>query len=302
MQFRSPPPLLTFLEQSRRFALESMKHPASHPHAIGDEAMIYFDTDAFRRIGSSLGDSAVPDEICQRIAISPITASEVMSQLTITHAGKILDSIKAMKQWLPPTAPILDWPDDFILSRIIGKDTSDQVLKTVGKSLNVCLQADNPDEIKGSAKALKDVIDHMKLQQATRDQGVADRMRGKPIDWSEDLTFFAKGVAQRVGAALEPGAERKVSELLSAYFEYGSKLLRTAVGDPNFSFLKKQNSALDAEQLVYLADPELHFVTLDGGFSNVTKSPQKSRIHILGPDMAKDSRSTIEKLGEIIRI
>lgn len=129
--------------------------------------MIYFDTDAFRKVGTSLGSSALREEICRQFTISPITASEVMSQLSITDARKILESIKAMKQWLPPTAPILDWPDDFILSRVFGKETSDQVLKTVGKSLNICLQANNPDEIKGSAKALKDVIDHMKLQQAT---------------------------------------------------------------------------------------------------------------------------------------
>jgi hypothetical protein len=263
--------------------------------------MIYFDTDAFRKVGISLGSSVLPEEICRQITISPITASEVLSQLSITDAGKILDSIKAMKQWLPPTASLLEWPGDFILSRVFGRDSSGQVLNTVGKSLNVCLQADNPDEIKGSAKAVKDVIDHMKLQQATRDQGVADRLRGKPIDWSEDWTFFAKGVAERVGVVLEPGAERKVSELLGAYFEYGSNLLRTAVGDQNFSFLKKQNAALDAEQLVYLADPELLFVTLDRGFLNVTKSPQRARIHVLSSDSLPDAQSVVTKLNEILK-
>lgn len=127
-------------------------------------------------------------------------------------------------------------------------------------------------------------------------------MRGKPIDWSEDLTFFATGVAQRVGAVLEPGGERKVSELLSAYFEYASNLLRTAVGDPNFSFLKKQNAALDAEQLVYLADSELRFITFDRGFLNVTKSPQKARIHVLSSDSLPDAQSVVTKLNEILNL
>src|SRR5205807_3863302 len=110
--------------------------------------MIYFDTDAFRRIGRSLGGSPLPDEIRRGIAISPITASEVLSQLSITDAGKILDSIKATKQWLPQRAPILDWPDGFILMCIFGKSGSDEALKTVGKSLNVCLEPDSPDEVK----------------------------------------------------------------------------------------------------------------------------------------------------------
>jgi len=262
--------------------------------------MLYFDTDAFRRIGSSLGDSPLPDEIRQRIAISPITASEVLSQLSITDAGKILASIKAMKQWLPPRAPILDWPDGFILTRIFGKSGSDEALRTVGKSLNVCLEASGPDEVKGSAKALKELVDRVKLQQAQRDQGAVERLRGQTVDWSQDATFFATGVANRVGATLEPDAEKRISELLSAYFEYSSKMLRTALGDSRFSFLKNQNCALDAEQLVYLADPALHFVTLDRGFSSVTKSPQKAHIHILSPDVVEHSKSIVRALGEIL--
>ena len=149
---------------------------------------------------------------------------------------------------------------------------------------------------------LKDLVDRVKLQQAQRDQGMVERLRGQPVDWSQDAVFFATGVMNRVGVKLEPGAEKAVSEFLSAYFEYSSKMLRTALGDPNFSFLKKQNSALDAEQLVYLADSALHFLTLDRGFSSVTKSPQKSRIHILSPEMLKDAKVVVEKLRELISI
>ncbi len=207
-----------------------------------------------------------------------------------------------MKQWLSPKAPILDWPDGFILTRIFGKSGSDEALRTDGKSLNVCLEAGGPDEVKDSAKALKDLVDRVKLQQAQRDQGVVERLRGQTVDWSQDAQFFATGVANRVGVKLEPGAEKRVSELLSAYFEYSSKMLRTALGDSNFSFLRNQNSALDAEQLVYLADPALHFLTLDHGFSSVTKSPQKSRIHILRPDIRNDSHSVLKELGGIIAL
>jgi len=42
--------------------------------------------------------------------------------------------------------------------------------------------------------------------------------------------------------------------------------LRTALADPKYNLEKHQNRALDGEQLVYLADPSHHFVTLDTGF------------------------------------
>jgi hypothetical protein len=42
--------------------------------------MIYFDTVAFRHIGKSFEEAKLPDEIRDRILISPLTVFEVFSQ------------------------------------------------------------------------------------------------------------------------------------------------------------------------------------------------------------------------------
>ena len=74
-----------------------------------------------------------------------------------------------------------------------------------------------------------------------------------------------------------------VAEALSAYHEFERQRLLVAAQDPMYNFEKSANDILDAQQLVYLADSRLSFLTGDRGYlRRIKKSQQKTRIHLLG--------------------
>ena len=92
------------------------------------------------------------------------------------------------------------------------------------------------------------------------------------------------GLAKRVG--IDPARHRAADIIaaLSAYHEFEHHKLFVAVKNPQYKPENHANDLLDAEQLIYLADPRLHFLTADGGYLNrITQSPQKARIHLLKP-------------------
>ncbi len=51
---------------------------------------IYFDTVAFREVGKTFGKTTLAADLRERMVISPITAFEVISRLTITNADEVL--------------------------------------------------------------------------------------------------------------------------------------------------------------------------------------------------------------------
>jgi hypothetical protein len=55
---------------------------------------------------------------------------------------------------------------------------------------------------------------------------------------------------------------------------------------------------MDSEQLPYLGDPKLHFLTCDGGYeARIKKSPQVKRIH----RVSLDDLATVERVERKIR-
>jgi hypothetical protein len=261
--------------------------------------VIYFDTDTFRGIGSALRQTTLPDEVRRKIAISPIAAIEVLSQLSITDADKILASIHAMRKWLPERAAILDWPDSYISARVFGHRVENDDFRHIGEAFNACLVADKADQVKDTAKGLRDLLDRAKKAQTKRDRAVVEALRKGPVDWSQHPIYFAQGLANRVGRPFQAGSEAGIVERLSAFYEFQMESLRRALADSSYNFEKHQNRCLDGEQLVYLADPKHHFVTLDSGFCCVRNSRQRDRIHILDPALLRDANALIRMLSEI---
>jgi hypothetical protein len=60
---------------------------------------------------------------------------------------------------------------------------------------------------------------------------------------------------------------------------YEYERLTNAAEEPNYNPHAHENDVYDAQQLIYLAHPELHFLTCDRGFRKAAASPQYSRIH-----------------------
>ena len=119
------------------------------------------------------------------------------------------------------------------------------------------------------------------------------------IDWSQHPRFFAQGLADRVSCEFKAGSEGLIVDRFGAYFEYQESKFRTAVANPNYNFLKHQNSALDAEQLVYLVDPSNHLMTFDEDFRSVKRTAQRLQIHVLDANEVPERDRVVELLTGI---
>jgi len=253
--------------------------------------MLYFDTDAFRKIGAALAGSQLSDTVKAHISVSPITAIEVLSQLSVTDSEKILADIRAMKCWLPDRAGILDWPDVFIAENVFGERKPNEDFRHIAEAFDACLEATSAEQVKDAGKATRDLLDRATGAQAQRNQSEVELLRSNPLDDSQLAPIFAQAMALRVEVEFKPEVEATVLERLNAYFEYQNEILRRAVANTEYNFEKHRSRALDAEQLVFLADPALHFVTADHGFECITRSQQRARIHILQNTDLTDSAS-----------
>ncbi len=262
--------------------------------------MLYFDTDALRKLGTAFQTTALPSSVRAKVVLSPVSALEILSQLTIAKPEEVLRSIHGIRNLLLDQAAILDWPDAFIANHLFDLKTQDDTYAHVGEAINACLCADTPDQVSGPAGQLKDLLDRAKTEQTAKNEGFITLYRKAPAAREERLLAFAQAMAKRVGADHKDGSEAKIGELLSAYFEFQDEILRRAVANQDYSFAKHSDRLFDSEQLVYLADPRLHLVTGDAGFRCAGKSPQAARIHIVKHDIltnAEEATALLTKLA-----
>jgi hypothetical protein len=74
----------------------------------------------------------------------------------------------------------------------------------------------------------------------------------------------------------------------SAYHDFERVKLERALQAKGYNAEKHQNDLLDAEQLIYLGDTTLSFLTCDIDFDRVKNSPQADRITIASPHELAD--------------
>jgi hypothetical protein len=73
------------------------------------------------------------------------------------------------------------------------------------------------------------------------------------------------------------------------------------VADKHYKPMNHVNDLFDAEQLIYLGDSTLHFLTVDKGYLNKVKtSPQRARIHRVDGSELDDSKKAEALLRIII--
>jgi hypothetical protein len=259
---------------------------------------IYFDTDAFHRIGRTFATQGLPNDLRERILVSPITLLEALSHLTLKSNAGILADIQAIHNWVNPNhAGLLSWPSNAIAKIGFNADPKpDDFMERIQKTLNQCLATDSPEDFRESADKLKIEMDRMKDSSAEDFQRLVESQRKEPFDAEQFSKSFVTGIAKRAGA--DPGA-RPVADVvscLSAYYEFEEDRLRTAVSNPQYK--PDKNDLLDAEQLVYLGSPELRFLACDGGyFARIKKSPQLAQMR----RATVDELSTPEKVESLLR-
>jgi hypothetical protein len=253
----------------------------------------FFDTAPIHYIGTALQNTALSLEAREKIVVSPLSAFEVLSHLCVTRSDEVLREIQAMHKWIDPRgAGLLPWPDDAVATIGFGKRVIDDAFtQRMQTAFNVCLNAESAGSLLEEACKLKDVMDTIKVKTA-EDFGrmlEAARTESPKTDWFSEPWF--KGIVKRAGA--EPGSRSKVEveNAFSAYREFERVKLERALRAKDYNPEKRRNDLIDAEQLIYLGDPALCFITCDKGFASVSSSAQAARIIIVPPaDLADPHR------------
>lgn len=263
---------------------------------------VYFDTVSFREIGKALKNTALPDDLREHIVVSPLSAFEVLSHLTIAKADEVLRQIQAMHHWVNSTrAGLLPLPDDALASLGFGKSMSDDdFTPRIEQAFNVCFRATSVEPLQKEAGKLKDAMDAMKLrasQDFARLLDIAKKESSKP-DWFSEAWY--QGIAKRAKADANSKSARELATTFSAYHEFEQVKLETALRSKGYNPEKHQNDLLDAEQLIYLGSPALRFLTCDNGFARVKKSSQAARIRIVSPHDLTDIGKTEALLKRVI--
>jgi hypothetical protein len=265
---------------------------------------VYFDTDVFHRIGDTFADWPLAAELRERILVSPITALEALSHLTLKSADEILRHIQAMHNWLNPAhAGLLPWPDDAIrqggFNLPLGPDEFTRRLET---TFNTCLNAQSAAELREPAVRLKEHMDGVKWESLKQFTRLVVAYRLQPLTQEVFLQSWFRGIARRVKADADRYLAQSVASALSAYYEYEEEKLRIASENPEYRFEKHQNDLLDAEQLVYLTDPDLRFLTCDSGYERrIAQSSQRIQISTVSPEALGDPQRVETLLRHLTR-
>src|SRR5438093_3737873 len=129
---------------------------------------VYFDTVSFREIGKALENTALGDDLREHIVVSPLSALEVLSQLSITKGDEVLRQIQSIHNWInPKRAALLPWPDDVLANIGFGKPMKyDEFTQRMEKVFKVCLGATSAQTLQEDAGKLKDKLDAMKRETA----------------------------------------------------------------------------------------------------------------------------------------
>jgi hypothetical protein len=268
------------------------------------KARVYFDTVAFREIGRAVGKAPLSADLREHLLVSPLTAFEVLSQLSITKGDEILREIQAIHNWINPRkAGLLPWPDDVLAHVGFGQPLKeDDFTQHMQHAFNVCLAATSADTLREEAGRLKDRMDQMRARTAEEFGRLLDTARKESPkgEWFSEAWF--QGIVRRVKADADARSAIQLAATFGAYHEFERVKLEVALQSTGYNPRKHWNDLLDAEQLIYLGCLELHFLTCDGGFKRVNNSPQAVRIKVVSPHELAEVNTVESLLREIIRV
>ena len=264
----------------------------------------YFDTTVFREIGKAFEKDKLPPDLAERILISPITVFEVWSQLTIAKADEVLRQVHAVLNWTnPKRTGLLPWPDDALYGTWFKKSrTDDGFTERMQRAFNTCLATESTNALQEEAGHLKDVMDRVKDKTAHDFDRLLQVARKEGLEGDNFSKAWFGGIANRIKGDPKTRDMSEIISALNAYHEYERCKLQTALANANYNPEKHRNDLLDAEQLIYLSDPTVCFVTCDKGFSNLVKtSSQANRVITVSPNDLTNAASVERLLRRILQ-
>lgn len=247
-------------------------------------ALIYFDTDCFHHFASTFESRSLSGDLRDKIIFSPVTMMEVFSQLARDRwdfGRKTHKQIQGLHNWVvTDRALVLPWMESAISQLAFGVVQEDEVYtKNLQADLNACTNSQF-SSLRDVAKARDAQLRQVKQAYAKCFQDTVDFFRSTSLTEARFTDIWFNGLARRVGLQSSTRPVARVVAALSALCEFEYNKLRVALGNRKYEAEKHMNDLFDAEQLIYLGDPSLQFLTVDRGYlPKITKSAQRQRIH-----------------------
>ena len=264
--------------------------------------LVYFDTDVYHRAGDTFADRPLAEDLRDRIVLSPITLMEVLTHLTLRDTEPILRQIQAMRNWVnPQRASVLPWGNAAIAALGFGMPLPpDDYFERISQAIQTCLYAESANQLREPAGLLKDALDRLKANVVVQFKRLVESYRRIPMTDGDFEEVFVHGLRQRVPHAPDTPVCDVVTAL-GAYCEFERDKLRVAAANETYRAEDHGNDLLDVEQLVYLADPRLCFLTCDGGYlRRVNRSPQRERIHVAPVAVLADHDAASHLIRELM--
>jgi hypothetical protein len=268
-------------------------------------AKIYTDTNALRYLGIACKEMVLPLDLRDGLLLSPLAVMELLSQLALdTDAEAAFATLRAFPNIHNHEASgMLPWSDTLFRVSLFGLPiTQDEVVTSLNSAVNDVLDARDARSVHELGTRFRQMLDHAKQQKV---EDFSNWMRAWRAEGSlseaSHRKIFADSIA--LSAKIDPAdtSAEYVVEKLNALYQFDNTKIKRADKDKKYKPERHANDIYDAEFLVYLADPGLHFLTSDKGFRKAEGSTQYSRIHIVRPESLTDVTSAIEVLREILK-
>jgi hypothetical protein len=273
---------------------------------------IYFDTSVLRHFSVVAGKKTLSSDLQAKLVLSPISALELLSHLSNDSITQAFAIVQGMRNWLSTQTTILDIAPLFIRLNVTGNANNSRTIFDGSTTLlKNCLCAHSMEDFRNSAKELCNFFERARLSFAQIRMNSVLRLRERlhkskqqTIHSQELHDVFVHSIATRAGVeSTHPGIAPFIPKI-EAHYQHQILRIRRAIENPNLSLLskKRQNDLFGSDQLLYLAVPDLHFVTTDWqAYHHLLPTEQGKRIHIQ-PQLRMNPESIHDILGHIVEM
>lgn len=264
---------------------------------------IYTDTNVLHYFGQAFHTESVPAEIAVQLLLAPIAILELLSQLGTKDAESAFAGVQALPRVHNPEAcGFLPWSDDFFRMCLFKTPPSkEDVIRSINNAIVRVLNAGSVSELRAEGEEMRRLLDASKQMALNDFAALRDSMQAEGrLDPAEDRRIFAQSIARKADADRETVDVDFVVRSLDAHYTFEQQRIGNAATNREYNIEKRSNDAYDAELLLYLADPSLHFLTCDNGFNRAKASSQGDRIHIVPPDALQDPQRAVKVLQGIL--
>ena len=198
---------------------------------------------------------------------------------------------------------MLPWSDTLFRVSIFGLPIiADEVIPSLNHAVKDVLNATDAQSVRKLGEHFRKMLGEAKHQKV---QEFSDLMKAWRSEGgtSEKVhrQIFAHSIARSAKVDIANADVDYIVEKLNALYLFESNKITRAAKDKNYKPEKHANDLYDAELLIYLADPRLHFLTSDKGFRKAEKATQYARINIVHPNDLLSATSATASLQKIVK-